>query len=113
MGEPLLEKRTYVEAAGIRYNGLYSVNCVRIACSSENITVLVSRQVFDERILLRFVLHDAFHFGVRQRSQKLILHKILYNTPRMRFIYIGLSIVEKLYVRCDELKVYRFYINPN
>ena len=26
------------EAAGIRHNELYSVNCIRIACRSENIT---------------------------------------------------------------------------
>ena len=38
------------EVAGIRHNKLYSVNCVRIACSSENIRVLGSPQVFDERI---------------------------------------------------------------
>ena len=53
------------EAAGIRHNGIYSVNCLHIACISENITVLGSHQSFYERILLRF-LHDAFHLGVRQ-----------------------------------------------
>ena len=61
------------KAVRIRHNELYSVNCVHIACRYGNITVLASLQIFNERILLRF-LHDAFHFGARQRSQKLILH---------------------------------------
>ena len=43
-----------VKAAEIRHNELYSVKCVRIACRSENITVLGSPQVFDEWILLQF-----------------------------------------------------------
>ena len=69
-----MNKDTSIEAAEIIHNELYSVNCVRINCSSENIMVLGSPQVFDERILLEFFLHDAFDFGVRHRSQKLILH---------------------------------------
>ena len=40
----------------------------------KSITVLYSRQVFDERILWQFFLQDASHFGVRQRNQKLILN---------------------------------------
>ena len=36
------------------HNELYSVNFVRIACSSENITVLCSPQDFDEWILSQF-----------------------------------------------------------
>ena len=63
-----------IEATGIINNDIYSVNCVRIACSSKNITVLGSPQVLDERILLRFRLHYEFHFSVRQKIQKLILH---------------------------------------
>ena len=47
---PIHDRIQRLEAAGIRHKGLYSVNCVRIACSSGNITVLGSRQVFDERI---------------------------------------------------------------
>ena len=35
-------------------NGLYSVNCVCIACSSKYITVLGSHQVCNEKILLQF-----------------------------------------------------------
>ena len=46
--------RRVFKVAGIRYNRIYSVNCVRINCSSENITVLDSPHVFDEMILLRF-----------------------------------------------------------
>ena len=42
------------EAAGIIHNGLYSVNCERINCNSENKTVLGSPQFFDEIILLQF-----------------------------------------------------------
>ena len=42
-------------AAGIRHSRLYSVNGVRINCSYEKITVLGPPQVFDERILLRFI----------------------------------------------------------
>ena len=41
----------YVESVLIRYNKLYSVHCVRIACSYGNITLLCPPQVFDERIL--------------------------------------------------------------
>ena len=77
------------EAAGIRHTGIYSVNCVHSACSSENKTVLGSRHVFDERILLGFFLHRPFHFGVRQRRQKLILHQILDVYPRFSFMNRG------------------------
>ena len=92
---------TIVEAAGIKHNGLYSVNCVRLDCSSENITVLDSSQVFDERIL----------FSVMHRSQKLILNQIFDIYPRIKFINKGLSIIQKRKVRCDALKVIWFGIN--
>ena len=36
--------------------------------------------------LISFFLHDAFHFSVRQRSQKLILHQILDAYPWISFI---------------------------
>ena len=39
-----------IEAAGNRHNEFYSVNYVRIDCSSGNTTVFRSPQVFDERI---------------------------------------------------------------
>ena len=39
-----------IEIEGIRHNDIYSVNCVRIACSSKSIIVLGSPQVFDEQI---------------------------------------------------------------
>ena len=39
---------------GIRNNGIYSVNCVQVACSSENIMIIGYCQIFDKRILLRF-----------------------------------------------------------
>ena len=57
------------------HNGIYSVNCVHVVCSSEKITVLGPHQVFDENILLKFFLHNAFHFGVRQIIQKIVLHQ--------------------------------------
>ena len=53
------------EAAGIIHNELYSVNCVRIACSSENMTVLGFPQVLMKGFRSKDFLHDAFHFGVR------------------------------------------------
>ena len=68
------------EAAGIINNGIYSVNCLHIACIFGNVTVLCPREVFYEKNLLRFSLYDSFHFGVRERSQKLILHQILQDT---------------------------------
>ena len=44
-----------LEAARIKHNELYSVNCVRIICRSGNITVLGSLQVFDksQKLILR------------------------------------------------------------
>ena len=39
------------EAVGIGHNEIYSVNCVRIACSSGDLMVLGSPQAFDEKIL--------------------------------------------------------------
>ena len=42
------------EAAGIIRNSPYLVNCVHINCSSKNMKVLGSPQVFDESILLNF-----------------------------------------------------------
>ena len=58
------------EATGIRHNELYSVNCVRIICSSENITVLGSPQLFDERILFRFfyTMHPISLLGKEAKS---------------------------------------------
>ena len=59
-----------IEAARIRHNELYSVHCVRIDCSSENITILGSDQVFDERILLRFfyTTHSISVLGKEAKS---------------------------------------------
>ena len=62
-----------IEAAGIRHNALYSVNCVRIACRSGNITFLGSPQVF-ERILLQLFLHDPLHFGALGKEAKSLFY---------------------------------------
>ena len=62
------------KVAGNRHNYIYSVNCVCISCSSDNITVLGYPQLIDKRILLRDFFHVAFHFGVRKRIQNLVLH---------------------------------------
>ena len=53
------------------------IQLIVYALLGKNITILGSLKVFDERISQQVFLHDAFHFGVRQRSQKLILHHIL------------------------------------
>ena len=58
-------------------------------------------------------LNLTFHFAVRQRRQKLILHQILDAYPRIDFINKGLSIFQKPHVRCDYLKVIWFIINSN
>ena len=39
-----------------------------------------------------FFLHNAFHFGVRKRSLKLILHEIYDAYPQISYIIKGLSI---------------------
>ena len=58
------------EAAVIIHNNIYSVNCVSIACSYKNITVLGSPQVFDERILIQFfyTLHSILVLGKEAKS---------------------------------------------
>ena len=66
------------EAAGIIHNGIYSVNCVHIACSSEKIMVLSFCQFFNERILYQVFIHSAFLFCCRHRSQNKI--NIKYST---------------------------------
>ena len=43
-----------IEAAGIIHNGIHLFNCVRINCSSGDMMVLGSPQVFDEGVLLLF-----------------------------------------------------------
>ena len=58
-------------------------------------------------------LHDAFNFGVVQRIQKLISHQILDIYPHISFINKGLSIVQKLWVLFDTLKVIWFNIHSN
>ena len=50
------------------------IQLIVYAVLGKNITVLVSCQVFDERVLYQVFLHGAFHFGVRQGRQKLIIH---------------------------------------
>ena len=50
------------KAKQARHNGIYSLNCVRINFSSGNITVLGSYQVFDKRILLRFIFRRYIPF---------------------------------------------------
>ena len=79
----------------------------------KKITVLGSRQVFEERIFLQMFLHNALHFGVRQRIQKLILYQILDINSCISFINKGVSIFQKPYVQCDALKVIWFGININ
>ena len=61
----------------------------------KNITVLGSRQVFDERILYQDLFTHGFHFGVMKRSQNLILHQILDIYPQVIFINKWLSTVQK------------------
>ena len=58
------------EAAGIRHNELYPVNCVRISCSSGNITVLGPPQVFDERILQQVFFHTMNSISVLGKEAK-------------------------------------------
>ena len=48
-----------------------------------------------------FLFHDAFHVGVRQRIPQLILHTILVVYPRICFMNKGLSIVQKVDMKCD------------
>ena len=45
------------EAAGVRHNNIYSVNCVRIACRSKNIMVLGYTQVLilDKYLRIKFM----------------------------------------------------------
>ena len=43
-------------------------------------------------------LNDTFHVGVRQRTQKLILHKILNKYPYISIMNKGLSIVHIIHV---------------
>ena len=51
-----------IKAAGVKHNRVYSVNFVRIACSSENITVLGSKQVFYERIIVNHIIYIIPNF---------------------------------------------------
>ena len=74
---------------------IYFFSCVHIARSSENITVLGFHQFFDEIVLSQFISHDAFHFSVRQRNQKLILRQILNIYICIKLINKGLSIVRQ------------------
>ena len=66
----------------------------------ENITVSGSPQVFDGRILYQVFLPDAFHFCVRKRRRKFILHQILDIYLNSTLIIAGLSIVQKLFRNC-------------
>ena len=76
----------YTEYEGIRQNDIYSVNCVCITCSSENVTVLVLRQFFIKGFYCAFFKHDTFHCGVSQIIRELILHQILDKYPRISYI---------------------------
>ena len=51
--KPMKYNVVRTKLGGLNIKGLYLVNCVRIDCSPENITVLGSPKVFYERILLR------------------------------------------------------------
>ena len=99
-GKPV-SNRSHAEAAGIGHKRLLSVDIVCITCSYKNITAFNSRQVFDERISLWFFLHNAFHVGVSRRSKNLILHTIFVVYPSVNFMNNGLSIFQKLHVRCN------------
>ena len=66
-----------IEAVVISHSGIYSVNCVHIACGSVNITVLGLCQIFMKGFYC-FFFNDAFHFGARQKIQNSILHQVLY-----------------------------------
>ena len=60
-----------IEAAGIRHNEHYSVNCVHIACSSEkNITVLGSPQVLMKVFRRKFfyTMHSVLVLGKEAKS---------------------------------------------
>ena len=74
------------------------IQLIVYALLGKDITVLGPHQVLDENILWQYFLHDAFNLGVRQRTKKFILHKILEFYPRIDFINKGLSIVPKMHV---------------
>ena len=101
------------EATGIIHNSIYSVNCVCIACSSDNMTGFGSPKYSDERILLQIFLHNAFHFAFRQKSQKLILHQIHDIYPLIKFIHKSWIIIGKLHVVCDAFKAIFLNIKSN
>ena len=63
-----------IEAAGIRHNGRYPVNCVRIACIYENITVLGSRRVLMKVFYYIFFYTMHSIFGVLAKEAKSLSH---------------------------------------
>ena len=112
---PGLEKETqswsYIRWSWkIRHNGLYLVNCVRIAWLKHNYFRFPA-SFWLKDFAASYFIHDSFHFGVRQRIQKLILHQILNIYPRIKYINKGILIVQKLHVQYDALKFVWYGIN--
>ena len=89
---------TSTEAAGIIHNGLYSVSYVRIAWAKRNGFRFPPSFLWKDFVEKKF--HDVFHFGVRQRSQKLILYQILYAYLNFTLTNEEMAIVKKLFRNC-------------
>ena len=82
-------------------NKLRKLDITCIDCSSSNITVFGSHQVFDEIIPLCFFLHNALHVVVKQIIQNLILHTIVDVYPNINFMNKGLPKFQKIHVQLD------------
>ena len=87
------------ESAVFRYNGIHLADCVRNDCSSENITVLGSHKVFDDRVLLQLFLYYAFHFCVRKRRKTLFYIKYSIYTYTADLLIKGFQLFRNC--RCD------------
>ena len=70
-------------------NWIYSLNCVHTSCTSKNITVLGSRQVSDERILVQFVYTNHLDLGKEENNLKLVLQEVFDLYPHIKFIETG------------------------
>ena len=65
------------------------IQLIVYALLGENITVLGSRQVSDERILVQFVYTNHLDLGKEEKNLKLVLQEVFDLYPHIKFIETG------------------------
>ena len=79
---------------------------MRVQYAVSDVKVLVTASFLMKVFHSNDFLNNAFHVSVRQRVRKSVLYQILDIYPHISFMNKGLSVVQKLHMKYDYVKVF-------